>query len=261
MRTVWRVLPALALLAAAASPTTAQKKDKGVFPPIGLFGSGSLTLLENADVQKDLKLSDDQVKKITELAAKQKAAIAEIFKDLKGKEAFDKMMELTKANQKVIGDVLNAKQNERLKQLELQQRGPRAFADPKIAKDLGLSDEQTTKVREILKESAKKLFELFKDKPKPEEIQKKMAELNKGTTDELLKTLTDEQKKKWQELTGEPFQGTLPPSFFPGFGGVLPGGPVRESPQALLGRRAIPTGRLFFVQNLVHCSVEASSQI
>jgi len=236
MKTVWRVLPALALLAAAVGPAWAQK-DKGGFPPIGLFGSGSLSLLENADVQKDLKLSDDQVKKITELGAKQRAAIAEIFKDLKGKEAFDKMMELTKANQKAIGDILNAKQNERLKQLELQQRGPRACLDRKVAKDLGLSAEQTTKVREMVKESTKKLFELFKDKPKPEEIRKMMAELNKSIMDDILKTLTDEQKKKWRELTGEPFQGMLPQSFFPGFGGALPGGPVRESPPALLGRR------------------------
>src|SRR5262245_36940200 len=146
MRTMWRVLPALALLAVAAGPASAQK-DKG-FPVGGPGGGGGLLrLLEVPDVQKDLKLSDEQLKKINDLLQKQKQKFKELLKDVKGKEVFEKMKELTEAGQKAAMEMLTEPQKTRLKQLEFQTRGARAFVDPQVVKDLELTDEQVGKIR------------------------------------------------------------------------------------------------------------------
>ncbi len=204
-------------------------KGKGGFQFPLQPGGGQLRLLENADVQKDLKLSEDQVKKVGALAQKQKDAL----KDLKGKDRFAKMKELAESTKKSLGDLLTANQMNRLGQLELQQKGARAFLDKKIAENLGLKEEQTTKIKEALKESGKKTFELFKEaKGNFAEMQKKLAELNKSTTADIVKGLTEEQRKKWKEMAGEPFNGTLPPSgLFPGIIiQPLPGGNLPKLP-------------------------------
>ena len=41
------------------------------------------------------------------------------------------------------------------------------------------------------------------------ELQKKMAELQKASTDKIMKLLTAAQKTKWKELQGEAFKGEL----------------------------------------------------
>lgn len=166
-----------------------------------------LTLLENKDVQEDLKLTAEQVKSVKELATKYNEAI----KDLKGRDAFQKSRDLIQQNQQAIERLLNGDQNKRLGQLEVQQKGPNAFSDPQVSKEINLTNEQRTEMQNVIRESAKKRTEIIRDnKGNAEKILEKTNELNKSVVEDIVKNLTDGQKGTWRILVGEPFKGTLP---------------------------------------------------
>src|SRR5690349_14206661 len=95
-----------------------QRQGRGGFGGGG-FGMGSTFLLGQKSVQQDLKLSEDQVKKLKDLSDKQRESFQGL-RDLSQEERRTKMQELAKANEKAVGEVLDAKQQKRLKQITLQ---------------------------------------------------------------------------------------------------------------------------------------------
>jgi Spy/CpxP family protein refolding chaperone len=219
----------LAVVALAASPALAQRQQRGGGQPPGGrfgggFGGGPLMLLGQKSVQEELKLTEDQIKQVTDATAKQREA-RQGLRDLSQEERTKKMQELNKEGEKVVQDVLKPDQAKRLHQIVLQQQGARAFADPKVAKELNLTEDQTKKIKDIQDDSRKQMQELFQgggggDR---QEAAKKMAELNKATSEKAMNVLTAEQKTKWKEMTGEPFKGQLQP-----FGGGRGGAPRRD---------------------------------
>jgi hypothetical protein len=201
-----------------------------------------LELLKAKAVQEDLKLSDDQAKKVTEAIAKQKGMPGFPPKiQPGGGDPFKAIREANEAAAKSVTDLLKPEQVKRLGQLELQQRGPTALLDPKVSKDLNISKEQQTQlVKEIQGNTIKALtgFKPGGGKIDFQEIGKKIAELNQKSMDEVVKTFTPEQKTKWKELVGEPFKGVLPSASGPGLGigpGGFPGGPPGGFPGGFPG--------------------------
>src|SRR5438309_1706782 len=94
----------------------------GGFLPGGA-GADPLGLLRNESVKKELNLSEEQAAKIPD------------------------------AVMKALGEVLDVKQLKRLREIELQQRGPTALADARVQKDLKLSSEQANSVKTIIEDS------------------------------------------------------------------------------------------------------------
>jgi hypothetical protein len=197
---------------------------------------GTAILLSNKDVQKELKLSDEQTAKASKVAQ----AIAqkhqeELFKFLNpvamlsGEGDMKKQLELSrKLTDEVVegmGDTLKPEQVQRYKQLALQQAvelaGAGVFLDPELSKALKLTDKQKEDLKGIADDLPKKRQGLFKDaKGGFAEVFKKVATLNKESVDEAVRSLTDDQKKTWKEMVGQPFDlKTSPlPSPSPGKG-------------------------------------------
>lgn len=200
------------LVALLAGPSAAQDKKKGR----GGFGVGvgMASLVTNEGVQKELKLADDQAGKAKEIAdklrEKHKGEFAAAFK-LDGEERRTKMQEILKTfneeTAKELGTVLKPEQIKRLKQIELQQRGSRAFEDQEVVAGLKISDDQKAKLKALGEESGKQMREIFQGaQGHREEAAKKFQALRKETMDKALAVLSDDQKKAWKELTGEPFE-------------------------------------------------------
>lgn len=200
------------LVALLAGPSAAQDKKKGR----GGFGVGvgMASLVTNEGVQKELKLADDQAGKAKEIAdklrEKHKGEFAAAFK-LDGEERRTKMQEILKTfneeTAKELGTVLKPEQIKRLKQIELQQRGSRAFEDQEVVAGLKISDDQKAKLKALGEESGKQMREIFQGaQGNREEAAKKFQALRKETMDKALAVLSDDQKKAWKELTGEPFE-------------------------------------------------------
>jgi len=207
------------VVALIASPVCAQQQPRrgggggrGAGAGMGAGGMSQLGLLAQKSVQEELKLTADQVEKVTEAAKKQQAARAG-GADLSQEERAKKNQELAKEGDKVVADVLKPEQAKRLKQIQLQQEGARAFNNPEVTKALNITAEQKQKLKDIQDTASKERASIQQaarggDR---QEAMKKMADLTKKTNTEAMALLTDDQKTKWKELTGEPFKGEIVP--------------------------------------------------
>jgi len=175
----------------------------------GFFRGNPLMLLRQESVQKELKLSDDQINKAKELADQTREKMRDIF----GADEADrpkKMQELNEETRKALAEILNADQSKRLKEISYQQRGGIAFTDPEVAKALDLSEEQQAKVRTINQETGAAMRQLFTPGQAPDDdARQKMADLRKSSGEKLLALLSADQKTKWTALQGEPFKGEI----------------------------------------------------
>lgn len=205
----------------------------------GFGGGGGLGLLAIPDVQKELKLNQAQIDKAkakqTEIStarreALEKAGGFQALRDMSQEDREKLFQPLQDAEKKAIDELLNTDQKKRHHQLEIQQTAQMspvaAFTRKDVAEALKITDEQKEKLTAIQEEQGTAMREIFQslgvsfqdmtddDRKKMGE---KMATLRKATSEKCLALLTDEQKKSWKDLVGEPFK-------FPAFG---PGGPGR----------------------------------
>jgi hypothetical protein len=173
-----------------------------------LFFQNPLLLVENKDVQKDLKLSDEQAEKIASLSRDHAATVKGLMFTVADQEKRKKANETAL---KGLAELLDAKQAKRLKQLELQQRGAGVFGDPAIAKQLEFTRQQQNSIITTLQGFQPKWIAIFQAaKGNQQEIQRKLADVHRDLSATIVKSLTKEQQEKWDELAGAPFKGAFP---------------------------------------------------
>src|SRR5262249_44655644 len=153
----------------------------GQFPGGGFGGFGGqggadpVALLRNPSVKKELKVSEEQMKKLPD------------------------------ALWKALGEILDADQAKRLRQIQLQQRGVQAFQDPKVQADLKLTDEQKESIKSAIEKSNEEIKELFAGGFDAENFQK-MQTIRKETLEKVTGMLKTEQKRAWSDMVGEEFK-------------------------------------------------------
>src|SRR5262249_50922364 len=107
-------------------------------------------------------------------------------------------------------------QHKRLRQLQMQQRGPLAFLDQKVTQDLRISREQQMRFYAAVQKSFLKMGEIARDaKGDKDQMEEKLIELHKGLTDDIVKALSAQQQTKWHDLIGQAYKGNLPSPFLP----------------------------------------------
>jgi hypothetical protein len=183
-------LSALALTVAilAVSPAMAQRQRGG-------GGGGASMYLGAKSVQEELKLSEDDAKKITE-------ELGKLGRDLKPEERAEK-------SAKILSDNLKPEQIKRLHQIMWQKGGIGvALNNSEVLTALKLDDKQKEKVKTIEDESAKARRELFQGGGGAGN-REKMQELRKKTEEDLNAVLSDDQKKAYKELLGAEFKGEI----------------------------------------------------
>jgi hypothetical protein len=216
MRSFSRIVLVLGVALLLVVDASAQQRQRGQGRGgFGRGGGGLGMLIQNEGVQKELKLSSDQVEKATEAVTKIREKHQDEFaslRDLSQEERGEKMRTLTKTineeTVKALDGVLKPDQIKRLKQIELQQRGEQAFTDSEVQSHLKLTSEQKEKIKTIADDAAAERRELFQPGGGGDfqEAQKKMAALRKSTMDRIAALLTADQKQTWKEMTGQPFE-------------------------------------------------------
>jgi hypothetical protein len=223
MRSISKWLLVVGVAALIASPVMAQG---GRGQGRGGFGGGPAMLINMEPVQKELKLSEDQVTKARETAQATREKFQEELAKLQDLDPQDRFPKMAEINAKISDEIYASlakdwkpEQVKRLKQLGVQQMGLQAFMNPAVDKALKLTDEQKEKVRTFTTEQREEMQNIFQGGGggDPAEMQKKMATLRKEFTSKAVAVLTDDQKKEWKELTGEPFE--FPAMGFGGAGG------------------------------------------
>src|SRR5262249_42834774 len=147
------------------------------FQPGGFFGKGKgadyFTLIQNPQVKGELKLTDQQVEK------------------------------LTPAAWKTLSEVLDAKQLKRFREIYLQQRGNSVYLEADVRKELNITADQAKKIQAALDTQAKEQAALFESGGFDFE---KLQAIQKNTTAAIHGVLTVEQKTAWTKMIGEPFE-------------------------------------------------------
>ncbi len=174
-----------------------------------MFGGGnpmeaSEFLLNNAAVQKDLEILDEQREQLrqmqSEFGNELKSAIDNDMKNGgPGKARIGELIqEINKRKKDRLAEILLPHQVDRLKQISLQnsvnQAGlGHALASKALAEELGIDKEQ----QEAL---AKKAEELAK------EFEEKVAKIKADMREELMEQLKPEQREKVKALLGQKFE-------------------------------------------------------
>ncbi len=182
-------------------------------------------ILARADVIKEIGLTDAQKSKVTCAVAAHTKAINDSIQDLVGEasgdiqEQINGIVKKQQANlHKQLAAILDEKQLKRFEQVELQLAGIDAFSREPIKKALSFTKEQSamiTKLTSEIEEAIQSMVEngTYKEiegggvalELRPED-EKKLEEMGRKAQTQLAATFTDEQKKKWEELTGPAFK-------------------------------------------------------
>jgi hypothetical protein len=185
--------------------------------PVGQGGflGVPVTLLGVPSVQKELKLDESQIQKSKELieATRQRSlGLRDQLANIPVPERRAKQALLLKTmNEESLKNAtafLKPEQFTRLLQIELQQRGFNAFYDLAITTKLGFTDEQNGKVKSIIdtdREDGVRALQKGAAEDRQAGMQKAMA-LRQETLLKIIGVMTDDQKKTWKGMLGEPFE-------------------------------------------------------
>lgn len=169
------------------------------------------------EVRKELAISEEQAKQIeaafgpvNELRGDFREAqnLAPEDRQKRMQEIFAKGKEESKLAEDKVNQILTPEQRARWKQLWLQFQGTAVLLQPEVARQLGLSDEQQKKMREIAASLNPKPGQPKLEDLSQQERQQFFADLNARRDQaqlDMLAVLNDEQQARFAEMKGKTF--------------------------------------------------------
>ena len=181
-------------------------------------GGGAAGFLMAPNVQKDLKLTDDQVKKVQETLREIRESHQADYAALRDASPDVRWTKMAALHETVSDEVkkalsFSAEQSKRFDQISLQAHVLQAFGNPTVADKLKLTDDQKSKIHEIVEATRSSLAGAFnKDASEQErtDARNKRAAAQKENIAKVQALLSDDQKRAWKELTGEPIEIQYP---------------------------------------------------
>ena len=178
----------------------------------GFGGGNPAFLLRDEQVRAELKITDEQKSKLDELQSSMQEEMRSAFQGAGGDQAAMRktMTTLMEGMAKKVNAILTPEQQQRLKEINIQQTGNSVVMQKDIQKDLGLKEEQIKKLADLQKkqqDANQSIFQKMRDgEIEREQVQELMTKNAKALDAEIDKVLTDEQKKKLKEMAGKPFK-------------------------------------------------------
>ena len=225
--------------------------------------AAGIGLLMNDEIRKELDISDDQVTALKKLGENMRPKMPEgtNIRDMEEEDRnalFAKMRkemeEKAKEAEESLEEILMPSQIDRLEELRIQSQGVAALLSEKVAEELGLSKEQKEELKTtqetIRDEMRSKMSEMFRGGSFDGDPREMIEKLRKESDEKVLAVLDDDQKKKFEEMKGEPFDMAKlrssgrggPGGGRGGFGGGGRGGPGGQGGFGGRGGRGGPGG-------------------
>ena len=213
------ILVALATTVASVAEEGDRGGRRGRFrgPPRRPTVSASM-LLRSPKVREELKVSDEQAKKIDEIQARQRGKMEELHSDdLSRKERRKKAKAFHKEADAAVVSALAEDQAKRLNEIVLQQRGVDGLVSDDVVAALKLDDDQLSKIKAAIVARNEELRKLRPqrrrrdadgdgDRDKRKDAREKAAKLFKSTEATIVALLSEGQREAFEELKGEPFK-------------------------------------------------------
>src|SRR4051794_567833 len=112
---------------------------------------------------------------------------------------------------KRLAEFLKPEQVKRFDQINVQLNPLHAFLIPRLQDELKLTDDQKSKIPTIQEQGVKAFRAAVQaaigdQQDYQEAMQKIIADTNRQRLEKLMALLTDDQKKAWKDMLGEPFK-------------------------------------------------------
>jgi len=203
------------------SVAAAQERTPGGRQGFGRMRGSFVELLSLEQVQKELKLSEDQIAKVKEIGEKLRTEMREQFAGLREiQDVQERRTKMTEASnqfdEKARGqfrEVLSQEQMMRLYQIRLQVRGAvYALNNRWVADRLKLTDEQKKKAAELEKATEDRVSEAYSPlrnlsqeerREKMADLREKISKMRSEAEQKALGLLTAEQKETFEKMKGE----------------------------------------------------------
>jgi Spy/CpxP family protein refolding chaperone len=216
MRFFGKAVLTVGALALMVSPALAQGRGGAGGGAGG--GGGAAGFLMAPNVQKDLKLTDEQVKRVQETLRETREKYQGDYAALRDASPDVRSAKMATLNESVNNDVkkalsFSAEQSKRFDQIALQAHGLQAFGSRAVDENLKLTDDQKSKIHEIVEATQSSVAGASnKDASEQErtDARNKRAATQRENNAKFQALLTDDQKKAWKELTGEPIEIEYP---------------------------------------------------
>jgi hypothetical protein len=210
MRTAFSVAVTLGILMLGIG--SAQELAPGSYGPGHGLG-GPVVLLRTKSVQKELKATPEQARKLDELSEDMKwkgLAASKKLQEVPPENRRAKALEQARTRQEALPNelakILEPGQTKRFMQIYIQQLSVLAFELPHVQQALKLTDDQKAQFELINRELRDSLRTPPGDLPKePRDPTGKSLAARAQALAKCIAALTDEQKMTWNDLYGEPF--------------------------------------------------------
>jgi hypothetical protein len=220
------LLAGVALTFCLALPLAAQEEKgrrRGGQGAPGGFGGGlgmfapevnKLALLRIEAVQKEVKLEEEQAKKVADLQAslpergglRGQGEPSREEREKRFAEMREKRAKAVAEAEAKLASILKPEQIKRLDEIVLQQQGIDGLVTEPVAASLKLSKEQKEKIQAALDARAEALRGLRPGQGGGrEELREKMDEARKKAEETALAVLASEQREAYEKLKGKPF--------------------------------------------------------
>jgi hypothetical protein len=197
----------------------------------GALRGGPVTLVQDKEVQKELKLSPEQVQKVETIFAQVRREVRQQIEDAerpdqatpddreKRVERRERIMTAVMGQAtRMVAQVLTSAQIKRLNQILVQRQGAQAFMDPKVQELLRLTADQKAKLKAITDEAVQNMRNDFRiPQGDVDEMRKKGMRRREETMGKALAVLSADQRETWNDLKGVPYE--IRPNL-PGAGGL-----------------------------------------
>lgn len=155
------------------------------------------SLLRNAEVQQELKVSPQQLPQV-EAAVAQVDRPLFLLRDVPPSQGADKYHQLVAQLETSLQKILQPEQNQRLSELVIRAQGFPALIQPKNAQALQLESAQIERIQAALEETQRDMQKVAGDR-------QQTAALNENVRKRVEETLTSPQRQRLATLVGKPF--------------------------------------------------------
>ena len=193
----------------------------------------SVNLLSSDSVQMELRLNPEQKAKLEKVRSKlngslRSIAMGEVSEDAEPLDGgagdgvvreedreedretrmLRQMGKLDSDARTVLQTLLSESQQRRLREISLQSRGPSAFSDPEVTRQLQLTQGQQQQLAKIQSATSKQRLDLYKNikTTPPQERAKILQQLRSKETRLKYAVLTSEQRALFQRMMGRKIQ-------------------------------------------------------
>ncbi len=183
---------------------------------MGMMGVGpfaGIALLNRPDVQQELQITEQQRQQIQEAMRSLRPAGGPGGGPggrAGGGGDPQQVDQQTAEVEKTIKGILSESQYARYRELLAQWLGAEALARKDFADEVGLTSDQRLKIQEIQRQAQQRIREEMQSAREAggdfQAIRQRIEQIRQETRQQILNLLTQEQKDKWQNIQGKPFQ-------------------------------------------------------